>query len=441
MDDSELVELYWQRTEDAAQQTDGKYGTFCRTLANNILGNPHTCESCVEETYRRLWDLMPPRRPASLMPLLGKIIRNLALDRVLRPEEPGSDELHLVLDELRQCLPEADTRQQKAQRRAVTDALNHFLLGLKLPDRMLFLGRYWYVRTREDLAQEHGFSRRRTEKKLRRLCQQMRNCLLQEGASVGPVELMNALTNIRSRFVDETAPGQGNSGRRMRRLRLAAVTAAAAALCLILMAALIPGSEASGGALHWMQQLLPGNEDSITGHAEEKPGFFIDFDPERYYMEQVGGTWYIRTTPVTISRENVIEGNAALLEGLAGQEREAKIQELIDQQRERYAILPLCEMQILRLPGVLPEDAAAAAKEQAGKTWAGVSEPEIWNKPLGYRFDVRSGIGWDDTVQIHLFTSDGGDGSYHLTLSYYVEAAEGHGVRLLTMAESFAPIA
>lgn len=81
MEDSQIIDLYWARSEQAVQETDTKYGGYCRAIAHNILKSFEDSEECVADTWLRAWNAMPPQRPSVLSAFLGRITRNLSLDR------------------------------------------------------------------------------------------------------------------------------------------------------------------------------------------------------------------------------------------------------------------------------------------------------------------------------------------------------------------------
>ena len=108
MEGRQIVELYWQRSEEAVARTAEKYGAYARTIACRILENREDGEECVNDAYVRLWNAIPPERPESLMAYLGAAVRNLALDRcrARRAEKRGGGRTEVVLEELRACEPE-----------------------------------------------------------------------------------------------------------------------------------------------------------------------------------------------------------------------------------------------------------------------------------------------------------------------------------------------
>ena len=106
MKDNEIIELYFARDEKAIKETAKRYGKYCHAVANNILGNPSDAEECVNDTYLRAWNAIPPERPRELKLFLAKITRNLALNRYFaeKSEKRGGGEMELVLDELADCI-------------------------------------------------------------------------------------------------------------------------------------------------------------------------------------------------------------------------------------------------------------------------------------------------------------------------------------------------
>ena len=81
MDDAQIVQLYWDRNEQAIHATSDKYGNYCTSIAKNILGNQEDAEECLNDTYLNAWNAMPPHRPSILSTFLGKITRNLSFNR------------------------------------------------------------------------------------------------------------------------------------------------------------------------------------------------------------------------------------------------------------------------------------------------------------------------------------------------------------------------
>lgn len=119
MDDTTIVQLYWDRDERAIPATSGKYGNYCNSIAWNILGNREDAEECVNDTYLCAWTSMPPHRPRVLSAFLGKLTRNLSLNRYKHhtAEKRGGGEAPAVLDEIAELVSDTDNVERAVDRR------------------------------------------------------------------------------------------------------------------------------------------------------------------------------------------------------------------------------------------------------------------------------------------------------------------------------------
>ena len=174
MDDKQIIALYFARSEEAIGESEKKYGAYCRTIAGNILPIRADVEECVSDTWLRAWGAIPPNRPERLGAFLGRITRNLALDRLRSNKEA-------VQEELSECLTLGDPTAGMVDRVVLTAALDRFLAGLPQKKRKLFLRRYWYFSTVEELARDFGMSESGIKMTLLRLRRELRAQLKQEG--------------------------------------------------------------------------------------------------------------------------------------------------------------------------------------------------------------------------------------------------------------------
>lgn len=176
MEDQDIIQLYWDRNDQAISATGEKYGRYCLSIANNILGSAQDAEECVNDAYLRVWNAIPPQRPRRLPAFLGKITRNLALHRYQqsRAEKRGGGELPLVLEELSGCVPADGSPQQDLDRRELAAALNDFVRALPAEKRWFFVRRYWYAEGVGQIAQARGVSPNRVSKSLERTRKQLK---------------------------------------------------------------------------------------------------------------------------------------------------------------------------------------------------------------------------------------------------------------------------
>ena len=182
MEDEKIIGLYWERNEDAITETSSKYGKLFFRIASNILLNHEDSEECVNDTWHRAWNSIPPEEPRSLAAYLGRITRNLALNRLQKQNrlKRGGGEMTLIWEELGEMLPDRDTPEQHWERRAIAAALERFLRGLTPEERILFLRRYWWAEPVKTAAAHCGIPARRARSILERLRRDLRNELEKE---------------------------------------------------------------------------------------------------------------------------------------------------------------------------------------------------------------------------------------------------------------------
>ena len=176
MEDQQIIELFYARAECAIEECAKKYGAYCRTIAGRILPDDSDVEECVSDTWMRVWNAIPPNRPERLGAFLGRITRNLALDR-LRSEKRRCP----IREELGECLTAGDPTASMVDRVVLTQALDRFLAGLPPKKRKLFLRRYWYFATVEELSREFGMRESNVKMTLLRLRRELKVQLEQEG--------------------------------------------------------------------------------------------------------------------------------------------------------------------------------------------------------------------------------------------------------------------
>ena len=180
MNDQEIIELYFARDELAIAETDRQYGKACMQVSMNILSSRPDAEECVNDTYLKTWHSIPPTRPASLCAFVCRIARNLSLNRLrdLRREKRNREQT-LSLEELEVCVPDSMEDGE-----ALAELFNGFLEGITEDDRVLFVGRYWYNYTVEELAASMKLSPKTVYARLQRTRESLRAYLGERGYRV-----------------------------------------------------------------------------------------------------------------------------------------------------------------------------------------------------------------------------------------------------------------
>ncbi len=185
MEDREIVELYWQRSDRAVQESEKKYGPWCRTIARNIVADPRDAEECVSDTWLRAWNAMPPQRPKLLRPWLGKVVRNLAINRWEKNRaQKRYAGVELLLDELSEAIPSPQTVERTLEARELGELISAWLRDLPAQDRKLFLRRYWNGEALKDLAGPLGESQEQLAQRTFRLRRALKTELERNGVSL-----------------------------------------------------------------------------------------------------------------------------------------------------------------------------------------------------------------------------------------------------------------
>ena len=186
MNDNEILDLYWMRNEAAISATAEKYGGYCYSISYNILRNNEDAEECVNDTYLGAWKSIPPQRPNRLSAYLGKITRNLSLNRVREytAAKRGLGQTDLVLSELEECIPAETDVEQHVDEMVLAASINGFLLLQPERNRNVFIRRYWYLYSIRDIAEAYGMSEGKTASLLFRMRNQLKAHLEKEGISL-----------------------------------------------------------------------------------------------------------------------------------------------------------------------------------------------------------------------------------------------------------------
>lgn len=182
MPDERIVALYWSRAENAITETDVKYGSYCRSIAYNILYDTQDAEESVNDTYLDAWESMPPHKPTVLSTFLGKITRRISIDRwrYRHAEKRGGGQMPAILDELSDCASPFDV-ESVIEEHEMARLIGAFLDGLPRDERRVFLCRYWYMESVSDIARAYGFTSSKTASMLHRTRSKLRTFLESEG--------------------------------------------------------------------------------------------------------------------------------------------------------------------------------------------------------------------------------------------------------------------
>lgn len=183
MDDKNIVQLYWDRNEQAISVTADKYGHYCTSIARNILFDEEDAKECVNDTYFNAWTSMPPQRPRSLTAFLGRITRNLSLNRYKYKvaDKRGGGQAVLVFEEIAQLVSDKDSVEQEIIKKELIETLDSFLEKLPADKRCIFVRRYWYFDSISDIAKQFDMTENNVSVTLNRLRMKLHKYLLERG--------------------------------------------------------------------------------------------------------------------------------------------------------------------------------------------------------------------------------------------------------------------
>ena len=183
MDDTQIVELYWARKESAIEETAAKYGSYCRSIAGNILQNQDDAEECVNDTWLGAWNSMPPHRPSVLSTFLGKLTRRISIDkwRHVNAKKRGDGQLPLILSELEDCISDGKSIEEETERKLLAEVIAAFVKSLPETEQKVFLCRYWYMDSVGAIASRFRFSESKVKSMLSRTREKLRVRLEKEG--------------------------------------------------------------------------------------------------------------------------------------------------------------------------------------------------------------------------------------------------------------------
>lgn len=183
MEDSKIVELYLQKNENAIKETEIKYGAYCFAIADNILHNREDSEECVNDTWLKTWNAIPPQKPIKLQMFLAKITRNLSFNRfnTRSAKKRGGGEIIFVLEELAECLACESDIASEYETQELGQCLRRFVRSLPERDGNIFVRRYFFTETIAEIATKYGLTENNIAVILSRTRNKLRKHLKKEG--------------------------------------------------------------------------------------------------------------------------------------------------------------------------------------------------------------------------------------------------------------------
>lgn len=185
IEDEKIIQLFFERSEQAIKELDLKYGKVCHKVSYNILHNRQDAEECVNDAYLGTWNAIPPQRPNPLLTFLCKIVRNLSIMRHHSNTAIKRNSTYdVALEELEGCLASAATVEVEIEEDELTRIIDSFLETLSQENRVIFMRRYWFSDTYQQIAERVGITENNAAVRLTRIRKQMKDYLTEREVSL-----------------------------------------------------------------------------------------------------------------------------------------------------------------------------------------------------------------------------------------------------------------
>lgn len=185
LEDSRIIELFCERSEQAILELSRKYGSICGRVAGNILNNRLDTEECLNDAYLGVWNSIPPQKPNPLLSYVCRVVRNLAIKRYhANTAAKRNSAYDIALDELENCFPAPVTVEDEFNAKELARMIDRFLETLDKRNRMMFVRRYWYSDSIADIAELFHTSSHNVSVRLCRTREKLKKYLIKEGVSI-----------------------------------------------------------------------------------------------------------------------------------------------------------------------------------------------------------------------------------------------------------------
>ena len=185
MEDSKIIELFYERSEQAIVELSEKYGRICHRIAVNILKNDADAEECVNDTYLGAWNTIPPQNPNPLLTYICRIVRNISIKRYHQNTAKKRNSYYdVALDELEDCLPSAMSVEDEVNAGELALLFDDFLATLDKTNRVMFVRRYWFSDSVSDIAATFKMNDHAVTVRLSRTREKLRQYLIGKGVTI-----------------------------------------------------------------------------------------------------------------------------------------------------------------------------------------------------------------------------------------------------------------
>lgn len=180
IEDEKIIDLFFERSEQAIRELDNKYGKVCHALSYNIVNNRLDAEECVNDAYMGAWKTIPPAKPNPLRAYICKIVRNISLKLYYRKATAKrSSAYEIAMQELEPYLYAPNTVEREIEARELVRIIESFLDTLSEENCVIFMRRYWFSDTYAEISKCVGLSEKNVSVRLTRIRQQLKEYLIE----------------------------------------------------------------------------------------------------------------------------------------------------------------------------------------------------------------------------------------------------------------------
>ncbi|MBO4971611.1 MAG: sigma-70 family RNA polymerase sigma factor [Clostridia bacterium] len=185
MDDRTIINLFFDRSEDAIKELDIKYGKCCHELSYSIVGNRQDAEECVNDSYLGVWNAIPPKRPNPLLAFVCKIVRNISINRFnANKAKKRNTEYDISLEELGDIIEDPNTLESEYAEKEILGYIEEFLDMQTQENRVIFIRRYWFSDSLADIGKYTSMSKKAVAARLKRMREKLKVYLEERGITV-----------------------------------------------------------------------------------------------------------------------------------------------------------------------------------------------------------------------------------------------------------------
>ncbi len=178
--DEKIIELFFERSDQAINELDSNYGKVFHKLSYNILYDRRDVEECINDSYLGVWNVIPPERPNPLLTFVCKIVRNISIKKYhAKTARKRNSTYDVAMSEVENHILSPNSVETEMEAKELAHIIEEFLDTLTVENRVIFIRRYWFSDTYKDIADRIGITEKNVSMRLTRIRKQMREYLVE----------------------------------------------------------------------------------------------------------------------------------------------------------------------------------------------------------------------------------------------------------------------